>query len=648
MTMYQYPHMFSGFQINGMHLKNRIVMAPMGTFSENRNGSPNAKQIEYYRARARGGVGMVLLEGQYTTNKTDPWIDYVTIAGTDEQMQGWALLAEACHAEGAKICLQLSCGLGRNAFPFSDDQMVSASEVPSFYMPDKLCRALTIDEVHDIVEHYRIAARNAVRAEADAVEIHAHAGYMIDQFITPAWNKRTDEYGGSFENRMRLLTEIYHAIRGEVGPGYPVLIRLAAAHDFPEGRTIEETIEIVQYLEKLGIDAFDIDMGCYERKQWIVPSIYAGDACMVDYAAKIKEAVHVPVLSAGTFTPETAEQALADGKCDIVMFGRQLIADPDMPNKLLEGQEEDVRPCLYCNQICVGRLYENRVISCAINAQAVFEADYPIVKTASPKKVAVVGGGPGGMEAARVAALQGHQVTLYEKSGALGGQINAAEKPVFKRRLKKFNQWQQLQLEKAGVKVCQNHEINADSPELAEAERIIVALGAVPAVPPIPGIDGPGVVNVIDAHLNPSLVKGQNIVVCGGGASGCDCALELAMEGRSVTIIEMMDELAPGMIIDNRNPLMFRLEDYHVKGLTGTKISRIEGGAVYATGRDGAEIRIDADTVITAFGMKPLNAPANEIRDRYAPITTVVGDCGKVAQIGEAVREGFFAAWSIH
>ena len=153
---------------------------------------------------------------------------------------------------------------------------------------------------------------------------------------------------------------------------------------------------------------------------------------------------------------------------------------------------------------------------------------------------------------------------------------------------------------------------------------------------------------MIDAHLNPSLVKGQNIVVCGGGASGCDCALELAMEGRSVTIIEMMDELAPGMIIDNRNPLMFRLEDYHVKGLTGTKISRIEGGAVYATGRDGAEIRIDADTVITAFGMKPLNAPANEIRDRYAPITTVVGDCGKVAQIGEAVREGFFAAWSIH
>ena len=644
----KYPHMFSGFEINGMRLKNRIVMAPMGTFSENRNGSPNEKQIEYYRARAKGGVGMVLLEGQYTTNKTDPWIDYVTIAGTDQQMQGWALLAEACHAEGAKICLQLSCGLGRNAFPFSEDSMVSASEVPSFYMPDKLCRALTIDEVHDIVEHYRIAARNAIRAEADAVEIHAHAGYMIDQFITPAWNKRTDEYGGSFENRMRLVTEIYEAIRGEVGPNYPVLIRMAATHDFPGGRTLEESIEIVKYLEKLGIDAFDIDLGCYERKQWIVPSIYAGDACMVDYAAKIKEVVNVPVLSAGTFTPETAEQALADGKCDIVMFGRQLIADPDMPNKLLEDQEEEVRPCLYCNQICVGRLYENRVISCAINAQAVFEKDYPIVKTQNPKKVAVIGGGPGGLEAARVAALQGHEVTLYEKSDKLGGQIYAASKPVFKNRLAKFIQWQQLQVEKLGVNVCLNHEITSESPELARADRIIVAIGAVPVTPAIPGIDGEKVVGVMDAHLDPSLIKGNKIVVCGGGASGCDCALELAMEGKEVTIIEMMDELAPGMILDNRNPLMFKLEDYKVEGLTGTKITKIDGGSVYAQDKDGKELVISADTIITAFGMKPLKETAYAIADKYAPITAVIGDCTKIGQVGETVRGGFFAAWSIH
>jgi 2,4-dienoyl-CoA reductase-like NADH-dependent reductase (Old Yellow Enzyme family)/thioredoxin reductase len=643
----KYPKLFERGRIKSLDVRNRIVMAPMGTFSDNRNGSPSAKQIEYYRARARGGAGLIMLEGQYVTNKTDPWIGYVTVADTDEQMQGWALIAEACHAEGAKICIQMSCGLGRNAFPFTNDQMVSASEVSSFYMPDRMCRALTVEEIKGIVDAYGRAAARAIVAEADAIEIHAHSGYLIDQFMTPAWNKRTDQYGGNFENRMRFVTEIYQAMRASVGPNYPILMRMAADHDFPGGRTIDESTQIVQYMEKLGVDAFDLDMGCYERKQWIVPSIYSGDACMVDYAAKIKKAIKVPVFSAGTFTPETAEKALEEGKCDFVMFGRQLIADPDTPNKLLEGQEEDVRPCLFCNEVCVGRLYQNRVISCAINPQAVFEKEYPLAKAETSRKVAVIGGGPGGMEAARVAALQGHKVTLYEKTGELGGQLLAGFTPPFKRRLRKFVEWEKLQIQKAGVKVVLNKTTNADSPELAEADRIIVAVGADPIVPPIPGINSENVVNILDAHLHKELVKGKKIVIAGGGMSGCDAALELAMEGKEVTIIEMLDQLAPTALLDNRNPLMFRLDDYRVKQMTGTKIIEFVKGGVKVMSPDKKESIVEADTVIHAFGMKANRTLADDICTKY-PTSAIIGDCNTVAQVGGAVRGGFFAAWSIH
>lgn len=639
-----FEKLFERGQIKNLSLKNRIVMAPMGTFSENHDGFPSSAQIEYYRARARGGIGMLIVEAQYCTNKTDPWIDYITTADTDQQMKGWSYIIEAIHSEGAKACLQIGCGLGRNAFPFSDAQMVSASEVPSFYFPDKLCRAFTIDEIHELVAAFGRAAGRAVVAEADAIEIHAHSGYILDQFMTPAWNKRTDEYGGSFENRMRIVKEIYEAMREAVGPDYPILLRMAADHDFEGGRTLEESIQIVNYLKELGVDAFDIDMGCYERKQWIVPSIYSGDSCMVDYAAKIKEACDVTVLCAGTHTPESAEKALKEGKIDFAMFGRQLIADPDTPNKLLNGDREDVRPCLSCNQICVGRLYQNRKIGCAINAIAVCEGEYEIKKTDKPLKVAVVGGGPGGLEAARVAALQGHHVTLYEKRNKLGGQFLIASIPRFKHRLKDFIDWEILQCQKAGVVIKYNTTITPDSKELKEADRIILAMGANPFTPNIPGISNS--VEVCVSHLLPNLVRGNKIVIAGGGLSGCDAALDHAMDGKDVTIIEMQDSLCPNALLDNRNPLMFRLEEYGVKQMTSTKIKEFRPNGVLVEGPNGEEF-VEADTVISAFGTRPNNQFVDAICEKY-PTTQVVGDCVKVGQVADAVRGGFFAAYSLH
>lgn len=645
--MKNYPNLFSRFKYKTLDMRNRIVMAPMGMLSDNPDGSVSDRMIEYYRARARGGVGMVTIECQYITNKTDPWIAYMTAAGTETQMRGWQQLAEAIHAEGALANVEISCGQGRCALDFSGNQMVSASAVPSFHNPDDICRPLTVEEIHDCVAAHAVAARNAVRAGLDAIEIHAHAGYLLDQFMTEIWNKRTDEYGGSFENRMRIIKEIYEIMRAEVGPNFPLIIRFGATHDFPGGRTLEEGKKIAQYMERLGFDMLDINAGAYERKQWIIPSVYMGDACMLEYAAEIKKVVNIPVMNAGTYTPELAEKALAEGKVDLILLGRQLIADPETPNKLLDGREDEIRPCLRCSEFCMGRLYQNLPGTCAVNPQADWEREYPIEKTENPKKVAVVGGGVGGIEAALIATQMGHDVTLYEKTGELHGQVRAAMQPPFKDRLRKYTAWQKRELKRLNVNVVYNKEITADSPELAEADRIIVATGATLAKPPIEGIDDKNVVGVIDAHIVPEMVKGDNIVICGGGVSGCECALELAMQGRKVSVIEMADRIAPAMLYDNRVPLLIRLEKYGVELLPGNKVKRIGADGVEIESADGQCRVLPADTVINAFGTRPTIKLANEIAEKY-PTAAIIGDAKKSALVGYAVRDGFFAAWRLH
>jgi len=643
----EFEPLFTGFNIGSVTFRNRIAMSPMGTHNDGPRGELTDSQYKYYEDRARGGCGLIIMEGQQVTNKTEPWLFHYKVVDTEEQMQCWAKVAERIHAHGSKMALQLCCGLGKNAFNYGDEGAIkSASAIPSFYRPDVLCEPLTVEEIHDIVGCFGRAANRALRAEVDMIVIHTHAGYMMDQFMSSQWNHRTDEYGGTFENRMRFLHEAYDAIRKNA-PGIPVIAQLALEHKYEGGRTVEEGIQIAKYVEKMGVDGIMVDVGAYENKQWTCPSPYQGDAAML-YAAKIlRKEVSVPILNVGTYTPETAAKAVADGDIDIAVIGRGLIADPDFANKLREGREEDIRPCLSCNFYCVKRLHQNRTITCAVNARAAHEIDYPMDKAERVRKIAVVGGGPGGLEAARVAALRGHNVTVYEKSDTLGGQLIFAGEPPFKNRIRAYREWQIRQIKKLpNVSVVYNKTITADSKELADADEIVVAIGASPLVPPIKGIDLPNVAEVTAAHADPSLIKGDKIVITGGGMSGCDCALELAMAGKDVTIVEMLDGLGLKEIINNRIAMLEKLNTYGVKQLVKTKVVSITPEGVMVENENGTQL-LEADTVISAFGMRSRRSEADAIFAKY-PFARMVGDCVSVGQIGEAVRAGFFAGWSFH
>jgi NADPH-dependent 2,4-dienoyl-CoA reductase/sulfur reductase-like enzyme len=463
--------------------------------------------------------------------------------------------------------------------------------------------------------------------------------------MSEIWNKRTDKYGGSVENRMRFAVEVIQSMK-KAAPGVPVLMRMAADHMFKGGRSFEDTVPIFKILEGAGLDGLDIDLGCYEAKYYGCASPYIGNAFCADYSARVKETVNIPVLCSGNFTPNTALDAVQQGKADYIMMGRGLIADPEFADKLREGREEDIRPCLACNQFCYGNILQGFAVTCAVNAPCGKEKVYGLKPAVSKKKVVIVGGGPGGMEAARVAALKGHDVTLYEKDDKLGGQLIAASTPEFKDRVRSYVTYLKTQIRKLGVKVIFNKAIRADSFELEDADQIIVAVGAFPIVPNIKGIGGANVAELIDVHLGKTEVKGNNVLIAGGGVSGCDLALDLAEEGKNVTIVEMLASVADKLFCDNKEALMVKLAEKNVNILTNHKILEFTDKGVKAETADGKIKEINADTAVVAFGMKPRAELAESIFAKY-PRARIVGDCASVGQIGDAVRAAYFAAWAI-
>ncbi|GCF94348.1 2-enoate reductase [Enterococcus florum] len=644
-----YDALFTPFKIGNMEVKNRIVMSPMGTNSAFASGRKDEQEIDYFVERAKGGAGMIILGCQPLNEE----IAQGSMEGTLDSFTVLPALTSMCdsiHRYGTKVVCQITCGTGRNAFPDTLGRPpMSASPIPSAFDPNVPCREMTKEDIQAVMDGFTFAAGLAKDAGFDAIEIHAHAGYLVDQFMSPVWNKRTDEYGGSPENFARFPREIIQAIRKAVGNELPILFRISLDHRFEGGRTLEDSIPLIQLLEEEGVDALDIDAGCYETLDYIFPPSYLGESCMSYVTEAARKAVNIPLLNAGTHNPETAVELIESGNVDFAMIGRGLIADPHLPNKLLAGQREDVRPCIRCNEGCIGRIWNNHTkLSCSVNTQAMEERRFKLEATENQKQIVVVGGGAAGMEAARVAALRGHNVVLFEAKNRLGGIMRDVATAQFKNNIQLLSDWYETQLRKLGVQVRLNTFLSPDDPILESCDQIFVGCGAEPIVPNISGIDLPNVVTMVAAHRDESLIKGDNIVVCGGGSTGCDGALEMAAEmNKTVTIVEMKAACAEDAMFINRISLMNALDANHVTQLTSTKVAAIEADGVLVEKADGTIEKLPADTVINAFGMKPVLSTVNGIKEKYHTKTRIVGDSSKIGKIGDAIRDGFYAGSAV-
>lgn len=642
----KYEKLFAAGRIGRLELKNRIVMPAMGTSLAAASGEASDEMIAYYEERAAGGCGLIITEITRVDNETG--------VGTPNQLNASDLLyvprleklARAVHRHDSRIFLQLQHpGRQNHGRLIGGKQIVAPSAVMSSAIGE-MPRELTTEEVEVLVGKFVFGAYIAQLAGIDGVEIHGAHGYLIGQFLSPLTNLRTDKYGGSLEGRMRFLCEIVQGIKKTCGAGFPVSVRIDGDEFVPGGITLEEALLTAQQLEKLGVDCINVSAGTYESSNTIIEPISYPQGWKKHLAAAMKQAVQIPVIACDVIRkPDFAESLLEEGNTDFVALGRALLADPQWGNKAAEGREAEIRTCISC-LYCIQEVMECKVIKCAVNARAGRELEFPEPEqNGDGRVVAVVGGGPAGMEAARILAQRKFKPVLFEARDVLGGSVELGSRPPLKEKLNWFLDSMEHQLEQLHVDVRLSEKPTLEQLRELDPYAVFVAAGAQPIIPELPGVTGDNVSTVVDVLSGAAVIRGKRAVVIGSGMTGLETAEYLAEQGNQVTVVEMQPRVGPDAYLPNLIDIVTRLKKNGVQLLASTKLVEVREGAVVLENVSTGDISVqDTDAVVLSIGVKPERGFVDELK-RAMPQVKVLGDAAKPGRIGQAIQSGFETAY---
>ena len=668
--MSQLNNLFKPINIGTVEVPNRIAQGTFGAgCGYGQDDLVTDRMVAFFAERAKGGCGLLMLGSsphkQVIPRKmVEEMVERmggdaseiaemgIMMSGRgagiydDRFIPGLRKLTDTIHNWGAKIGTQLSAPMMLTS-PSGLPEAVGPSDVIPNPRGGPKPRPMTKEEISQVADQMAEGAQRAREAGFDLVEIFALAGNLVSQFMSPYTNKRTDEYGGSHENRLRFLLGIVERMHTKTGKDFPVICRISGQDFMPGGNMLEDTLVFAPMLEEVGVAALNVSTGWHESSTpFIHCSVPRGRWIFMPEA--VKKVVRIPVIGGTRVNdPILADQFLAQGRVDMVYMGRPLTADPELPNKAREGRFDEIRTCIACNH-CFGSMRSDagdfHGVTCAINYRAGRELDYPIASTTRPKKVLIIGGGPAGMEAARVAALRGHKVILMEKDNKLGGQLLLAVIPPGKDEIDELIRYLTVQLEKLNVEVKLGQEVTAEMVQEAKPDVIIVATGATPLIPNIPGVDRHNVVTAIDVLLGKEV--GNRVIIVGGGLVGCETAEFLVQKGKKVTVLEMLERIAHDMLRPNRWVIIQNLRNAGVRLEALARAEEITDEGVRATRNGGSEL-FEADTVVLAVGLDPEKQLARELGEKRIGPVHVIGDCARPRRIADAIEEAFLTAWRI-